>query len=257
MRNVFRLRLETPEGFQNQLFTFLDAGDRQDDTRIAVLAEWHDRRVQAVAEPVLRQLTRDYDDLQTPAGAFLEDFVLGLDVAGRALPDDQREAYELGVVLCRGRSLYVLHTRGLQPLFSLGGPPQPLQSTLRLRVKELPLSAHAAGGEGEERHVRLQRVFFEDEDRIVLWLDGSDFGVPSRQERVTPDGESSDPEPARARIVLLKEAAPDSEAVETLDSDWPHAEEAPKRDRTRYAASAMASIGTMTVSERSRSRQAA
>ena len=237
MRNVFHLRLETPEGFQNQLFTFLDAGDRQDDTRIAVLAEWHDRSVRAAAEPVLRQLTRDYDDIHTPAGAFLEDFVLALEVACRNLPDELRYAYELGIVLCRGRSLYVLHTHGLQPQFSLGGPPQALQSTMRLRVKDLPLSAGAP--EDDTAHTRLRRVFFEEEDRVVLWMDGCGFGDAPLAVATTPDAEASDPEPARARIVLLKEPAPESDVIETLDSDWPH-EKAPKRDRVTMSYAALA-----------------
>lgn len=236
MRNLFRLRLETPEGFQNQLFTFLDAGDTQDDTRIAVLAEWHDRSVKAAAESALQQLTREYRDLHTPVGAFLEDFVLALEIACEDLPDDVRTAFELGIVLCRGRSLYVLHTSGLQPQFSLGGPPQPLQSTMRLRVKDLPIATSELG---VASHMRLSRVFFEDDDRVVLWLDGNGFaGTPTRG--LTPDLDAVDPEPPQARIVLLKEPASDGDIVDAETSDWPHAEETPRRDRVTMSYAALA-----------------
>ena len=240
MRNLFRLRLETPEGFQNQLFTFLDAGDTQDDTRIAVLAEWHDRSVRAAAEPALRKLTRDYQDLQTPAGAFLEDFVVDLEAACDCLPDAVRNAYDLGIVLCRGRSLYVLHTRGFRPRFSLGGPPAPLQSTMRLRVKDLPIAALGPDS-GREPHVRLSRVFFEDEDRVVLWLDGGDRALPGVQVQDVPPAEvASEFEPPRARIVLLKEPVPESDAVEGMTSDWPHSDEQPRRDRATMSYAALA-----------------
>lgn len=241
MRNLFRLRLETPEGFQNQLFTFLDTGDQQDDTRIAVLAEWHDRRVKMAAEPVLRQLTREYRNLDTPAGAALEDFVLALEAACQAVPDDVRNAYELGIVLCRGRSLYVLFTSGLQPRFSLGGQPQPLQSTMRLRVKDLPVATMKREPGSDVSHVRLTRVFFEDEDRVVVWLDGGGVdGLECGTPGATPGEEPADPEPPQARIVLLKEPAPESDVLEDVDSDWPHAGDHKRRDRVTMSYAALA-----------------
>jgi len=100
VRNLYRLRLEAPEGFQNQLFTFLDPGNEHDDTRLALLAVWHDRGLKAALEPVLQSLTRDYQDVRVPSGARLEDFVQALDAAVAAMPESALAGFDLGLVLC-------------------------------------------------------------------------------------------------------------------------------------------------------------
>ncbi len=236
VRNLYRLRLENPEGYQNQIFSFLDPGEGQDDTRIAVAATWHDRGMKAALEPVLQALTRDYADLRTPAGACLEAFVHNLEAAAAALPDNTAALFDLGVVLCRGRGLYVLYSGAMQPQFSLGGPVQPLESTLRVRVKELPLADSAAPPRLAQR-LTLARVFFEDEDRVVLWLQPKQGAAPALP--VTP-AES-------LRIVLHKEPVAEEQQEANADTFWPEAPQEQARDRVRMSYVAVALVAIVFV----------
>jgi outer membrane protein assembly factor BamB len=228
---LFRLRLESPDEFQNQLFTFLDAGETDDDIRVAVLAEWHDRSVKAALEPVLHEVTREIHDTGAPSAAFLEDCVRAMDSACTTLPPDVIGRFELGIVLCRGRSLYLLHSEGMSPQFSLGAPPQPLQSTLRVRVKELPIYSERTHPGLVAQRLQLHRVFLEEEDRVVLWLESSREAGYAREE------------PQNARIVLLKEPAPETEALETIASGaWPGQEPEARRDRVTMSYVALALV---------------
>ena len=45
VRNLFLLRIDSPDAFQDQLFTFMDAGERDTETRLAVQVEWRDHGV--------------------------------------------------------------------------------------------------------------------------------------------------------------------------------------------------------------------
>lgn len=236
VRNLFRLRLEAPEGFQNQLFTYLDAGDGQEDTRLAVLAEWHDRTVKAILEPILRDLAGAEGETRTPASAFVEDFVRAMDAGCAHLPDDVVRRFEVGIVLVSGRSLYVLSSAGLQPYFSLGGPPQLLQSTLRVRVKDLPWTAEVAAGRIGSR-LSLGRVFFEDEDRAMLWLGSSPQLVEALPALPRPAEAAS----GGARIVLLKDPATEDEIVQPA-STWPEEHREPGRDRVRMSYAVLALV---------------
>ena len=236
VRNLFRLRLEAPESLQHQLSTFLDAGEEQEDTRLAVLAEWHDRALRSALEPILFDFARADREARMPAGAFLEDLLQALESARSPLAI-QPHTFELGIVLCAGRSLYVLHSPGLQPQLSLGGPPQPLQSTLRVRVKELPLPGAPEGHNALASRFRLVRVFFEDEDRAVLWL-GSGATAGSAAALALP-GEDPAPAPATARIVLLKDPEGDAAEVTPAADAWSEGESAPGRDRVRMSYAAL------------------
>ena len=238
VRNPYRLRLETPEGHPNQLFSFLAPGSEQDDTRLAVLVAWHDRAAKAALEPVFHALTRDYVDLRTPSGARLEDFVRALDAAATALDPEQIRGFDCAIVLCRGRGLYLLYSAAMTPQFSIGGPAQPLQSTLRVRVKSLPLHGEEGSLSRSAARLELVRVFFEDEDRVVVWLDH-------------PTAGSALPEAAgaaeTARIVLHKEPSVEVETVEAPASSWPEAPETAGKDRVRMSYVAIALVAVVFV----------
>ena len=240
VRNPYRLRLETPEGYQNQLFSFLAPGDDQDDTRLGVLAAWHDREVKAALAPVFHALTQDYEDRRTPAGARLEDFAQALDAAAAALPPELLREFECALVLCRGRGLYVLYTDGMTPQCSIGGPAQPLQSGLRVRVKDLPVHDDLGGGLRLASRLSLARVFFEDEDRTVLWLD-----LPTAPTHALAAAETVE----SARIVLHKEPSleTEAEAVAAVESTWPESPETAGRDKVRMSYVAVALVAVVFV----------
>jgi outer membrane protein assembly factor BamB len=243
VRNLFRLRIDSPDAFQDQLFTFIDAGERDTETRLAVQVEWRDRAVKHLLEPVFIELTRRHmesSDWISP-GTLLEDVLHSVEAALRRVPSGQHDSFDVAVALSTGRSLYLLYTQAHQPWFSAGGAPMPLQSTLRLRVKDLlddPLEA--SPGETRTARLRLVRVFCEDEDRVVLWLPHRG-GVPDdvsgfRDERAIA--------PQSARIVVVKEVAPGVEAMQPVESQWPDADAAPRRDRVLIS---YAAVGLVVV----------
>jgi outer membrane protein assembly factor BamB len=235
VQNLYRVRIEPPESYQNQIHSDLVV-DPQDETRLAILAEWQDRSVKALLEPTLKDFARtglERMKLSTP-GRVLEDLFHAIGESLGALPDDLHGAFDVGVVLCSGRSLYVLYSEGLAPLVSLGGPPQPLESGLRLRVRELtpqvsPQVATALGG-----RLRLVRVFFEDEDRALLWMPS--HGNPPRDLEEARSDAAAGLAPQEgnvdgARIVVLKDPVHSEDVFPDIDSGWPEVDETPRRDR--------------------------
>jgi outer membrane protein assembly factor BamB len=194
--------------------------------------------LKASLEPVLQALTRDYQDVRVPSGARLEDLVQALDAAVAAMPESALAGFDLGLVLCRGRGLYLLHSKALTPQFSLGGPPQVLQSTLHVRVKELPL----LGSNGEPlrlaSQLQLSRVFFEDEDQAVLWLRGS--AAEAADHTTLPAMQA-------ARIILNKDAAAEEEGLQDTAAVWPEEEDETGQDRVRMSYVALALIVVVFV----------
>lgn len=235
VRNLFRLRIDSPESFQNQLFTFLDASEDA-ESRLAVLAEWQDRSIKSVVEPILIELTHRHAESAEwiSPGTLLEDLLGSIELALDRVPSDLHHAFNVAIALSAGRNLYLLYSDGHTPWFSTGGPPMLLQSTLRVRVKDL-LETSGDLPRRPPGRLHLVRVFFEDEDRVVLWL-------PNRDELptdVSSVGSAREDEPAVARLVIVKEIAPGLEAVAPVDSRWPELfDEAPRRDRVlmSYAA---------------------
>ena len=139
MQNLFRLRIEAAEALQNQTLTFVDGGDPERECCLAVLVQWQDRTLKPTLETLFQDFVRDYREsgsIVSP-GSFLERLVHSLDAAFGRLEPELVDQIELGVVLGCGRGLYLLHSTGLETRCSTGGTPQPLQSSMRVRVKDL------------------------------------------------------------------------------------------------------------------------
>jgi outer membrane protein assembly factor BamB len=230
VQNLFRLRIEADEALQNQVLSFVDSGDPERESSLAVLVQWSDRTLKPVLHSVFNDFVREYRDAGSivSPGAFLESLVHTLDAACAPLEPERLAGFEVGVALSCGRGLYLLHSTGLEARYALDGEPQPLQSSLRVRVKDLSPGGMRQSHLWSERVVerlRLVRVFFEDDDRATLWMAGR-----RALDLEAPEFESDVETPEPPRIVVEKEPAQESEMLE-FASNWPDLDEAPRRDR--------------------------
>jgi outer membrane protein assembly factor BamB len=233
VQNQFRLRIEADEALQNRMLTFVDSGDPQRESSLAVLVQWSDRTLKPALHSVFEDFVRDYREAGSivSPGAFLESLVQTLDAACAALEPERLASFEVGVVLSCGRGLYLLHSTGLGARYALDtGEPQALQSSMRVRVKDLSPGTMRQSHLWSERVVerlRLVRVFFEDDVRATLWLEGA----PAPASDLLQDLEDPLESPAAPSIVVDKEPALASEVPGDLSSTWPDLDEAPRRDR--------------------------
>ncbi len=238
VQKLFRVRLETDEAVQNPPLAFVD-DDPENESSLGVRV-WTRGALQQVLEPVFDDFVQQYRDegnIVSP-GACLEGLVHALDTALADVDAAALDGLEIAVALASGRGLYLLHTTNLEARCALGGPPQPLRSTLDVRVKDLSPStmrrSHQWSAELVER-LRLVRVFLQDETRATLSLvtRGADADIFA--------------ETGRAVLVVEKEAAPDLEGVLSegeSDSTWPDLDDAPRRDRRTLS---MAAIGLVVL----------
>ena len=228
MENLFRLRVEAGESQPDRL-TFVDDGGPQRESSLAVLVQWRDPSLRPALQTLFDAFVRDYREADTivSPGSFLERLVQSLDTAFGDVDSETLDQMDFAVALCCGRGLYLLHSSGFAPHCELDGNPQPLVSSMRVRVKDLSPSGMRGGhawSEGLVERLRLLRVFFEDDDRATLWLQprdsGGDFG-----DDPFADGD--------LRLVVEKEAADATAGIgAALDSGWPDLEAGARRDRS-------------------------
>ncbi len=245
VQNLFRVRIEASEAIQNQTLTFVDAGDPERECTLAVLVRWQDHALKPALEPVFQDFVRDYREAGSivSPGSFLEKLVHALDAACNRVDAALLDRMEFAVALCCGRGLYLLHSLGFAATCALdGGSPQPLVSSLRVRVKDLSPSSmrgsHLWSAALVER-LRLVRVFFEDEDAAAVQL-----ALPAAEEL---SGEFGEPAPARAAVVVDKEPALDAVLggrEEPGDAGWPDLGETARRDRRTLS---YAAVGLVAV----------
>jgi outer membrane protein assembly factor BamB len=228
VENLFRLRVEAGESQPDRL-SFVDDGGPQRESSLAVLVQWRDPTLRAAIESVFDAFVREYRDAGTivSPGSFLERLVQSLDAAFGELEPETLDRMDLAVALCCGRGLYLLHSTGYEPHCELDGNPQPLVSSMRVRVKDLSPSSMRGGhlwSEALVERLRLLRVFFEDDDRATLWL-----SLRAERDEFTEDPFGD----ADARLVIEKQAADAAAAVGAgLDSSWPDLDSGARRDRS-------------------------
>ena len=229
VQNLFRLRVEAGESQPDRL-TFVDDGGPDRESSLAVLVQWRDETLRASLQSVFDEFVREYRESSAivSPGSFLERLVHSLDAAFGALEPEMLDSMDVAVALCCGRGLYLLHSTGFEPRCELDGTPQPLVSSMRVRVKDLSPSTMRNGhlwAEALVERLRLVRVFFEDDDRATLWLASADAAAGA-------DPFSTDPE-NDPRLVIDKQAANENElAGVPLDSGWPNLDEGARRDRS-------------------------
>lgn len=236
VQNLFRLRIEADEAGQERRLTFVDDGGSERESGLAVCVQWHDHDLRPRIEPVFQDFVREYREaghIVSP-GSFLENLVHSLDAAVADLDAECLEALSFGIALCCGRGLYLLHTTSFEAGCTLDGVPQPLVSSMRVRVKDLSPSTMRGSrvwSEALVERLRLVRVFFEDEDTAGVWL------APMARPEL---------ENAAARLVVDKEPALDSAVLRgaALDSPWPDLEDASRHDRRTLS---YAAIGLVIV----------
>jgi len=238
VQKLFRVRLQVDEAVPNPPLAFVD-DDPENESSLG-LRVWTRGPLQQVLEPVFDDFVQQYRDGGTilSPGACLEGLVQALDAALDGVEAAALDGLEIALALTSGRGLYLMHTANLEALCALGGPPQPLRSTLDVRVKDLSPSAmqrrHPWNAELVQR-LRLVRVFLQDETRATLSIVGrsADADVFAAGDRVL--------------MVIEKESAPDLEGVLSAggtDSTWPDLDEAPRRDRRTLS---MAAIGLVVL----------
>lgn len=239
VQNLFRLRVEAGEAQPDRL-TFVDDGGPERESGLAVLVQWRDASLQASLESVFNEFVREYREsgaIVSP-GSFLERLVHALDAAFGGLEPELLDGMDLAVALCCGRGLYLLHSTGFEPRCELDGTPQPLVSSMRVRVKDLSPSTMRSGhlwAEALVERLRLVRVFFEDDDRATLWLASADAAAGS-----DPFGTDPENDP---RLVIDKQPANEGEmAGVPLDSNWPDLDEGARRDRSTLSYVALALV---------------
>ncbi len=227
--NLFRLRVEAGESQPDRL-TFVDDGGPERESSLAVLVQWRDASLQKSLEAVFDEFVREYREstaIVSP-GSFLERLVHSLDAAFGTLEPEALDAMDVAVALCCGRGLYLLHSTGFEPRCALDGSPQPLVSSMRVRVKDLSPATMRSGhlwSEALVERLKLVRVFFEDDDRATLWLAPADTALDT-----DPFGADPDHEP---RLVVDKQPAAEGELVgAAIDSTWPDLDEGVRRDRS-------------------------
>lgn len=246
VQNLFRLRIEADEAEQNQRLTFVDDGAPERESSLAVVVQWSDRVWKPVLEPVFDEFVRDYREsgsIVSP-GSFLEKLVHALDAACNRVDPALLDRMEFAVALCCGRGLYLLHSLGFAATCALeDAPPQPLVSSLRVRVKDLSPSSmrgsHLWSAALVER-LRLVRVFFEDEDAAAVQL-----VLPGSEDA---DFEFEGPVPARAAVVVEKEAALDAVGAgreDRIDAGWPDLGESARRDRRTLSYAAVGLVALL------------
>jgi outer membrane protein assembly factor BamB len=246
VQNLFRLRIEADEARQNQRLTFVDDGGPERESSLAVLVEWSNHAWKPVLEPVFDEFVREYNDAGSivSPGSFLEKLVHALDAACNRVEPEMLPEVEFGVALCCGRGLYLLHSTGLETTCALdGGAPQPLVSSLRVRVKDLSPSAMRGShlwNEALVERLRLVRVFFEDEDGATLRL------APRPVEEMAPDAEGFlVPATPGPRLVVDKEPGLEPARTHTFDSSWPDLGDAARRDRRSLSYAAVGLVGLL------------
>ena len=238
VQKLFRVRLETDAAVQIPPLAFVD-DDPESESSLGIRV-WTRGALQQVLEPVFDDFVQQYRDegsIVSP-GACLEGLVHTLDAALAGADPEALDGLEIAVALSSGRGLYLLHTTNLEARCALGGPPQPLRSTLDVRVKDLSPAtmrrSHQWSAELVER-LRLVRVFLQDETRATLSLN------------TRPLDADIFAETGRAVLVVEKEAAPDLEgALSDGDgnSSWPDLDDAPRRDRRTLS---FAAIGLVVL----------
>jgi outer membrane protein assembly factor BamB len=226
VENLFRLRVEAGESPADRL-TFVDDGGPARESSLAVLVQWRDPVLRPALQSLFDAFVNEYrqaDTIVSP-GSFLERLVQALDAAFGDADGDTLEQIDFAVALCCGRGLYLLHSSGFTPHCELDGNPQPLVSSMRVRVKDLSPSGMRGGHTWSEalvERLRLLRVFFEDDDRATLWLQPRDSAAEF----------SDDPFADDLRLVVEKEAADATAGIgAALDSGWPDLEASTRGDR--------------------------
>jgi outer membrane protein assembly factor BamB len=228
VENLFRLRVEAGESQPDRL-TFVDDGGPQRESSLAILVQWRDPTLRAALESVFDGFVRQYREAGTivSPGSFLERVVQSIDAVFGEVEPEILDRMDLAVALCCGRGLYLLHSTGFEPNCELDGHPQPLVSSMRVRVKDLSPSGIRGGhmwSDAVVDRLRLLRVFFEDDDRATLWL------VPRAGQDEFADDPFADTQP---RLVVEKQAADAGATIgAALDSGWPDLEAGTRRDRS-------------------------
>jgi outer membrane protein assembly factor BamB len=240
VENLFRLRVEAGESQPDRL-TFVDDGGPQRESSLAILVQWRDPTLRAALQSLFDAFVREYRDAGSivSPGSFLERLVQSLDAAFGDLEPETLDQMDLAVALCCGRGLYLLHSAGFEPNCELDGNPQPLVSSLRVRVKDLSPSGMRGGhlwSEALVERLRLLRVFFEDDDRATLWL------AP----RAGRDDFADDPfADSDIRLVVEKQAADAGAGIgAATDSGWPDLDAGARRDRSTLS---LVAIGLVVV----------